>query len=250
MKAKIDGAIERAGAPGSARTAAGRAASRRSPSSGSSSRASAGRRRSARRPAGSRAPTWIALQPVPTTATRLPGELDVVAPLRGVERRALEALEAGDRRHRRHRELAAGGEQHVGLVRRRRSSAAPTCRARRPSAPAAPRCRADPLEHPVAPRDVLEVGLDLGLGRVAARPARVRRERELVEVRGDVAGGAGIGVVVPDAADPLAALEDGDVLVAGAAQHGDGADAAEAAADDGDRELRMPVLVGNATPTR
>ena len=54
-------------------------------------------------------------------------------------------------------------------------------------------------------------------------------------MRRDVAGGAGIGVVVPDAADPLAALEDGDVLVPGAAQHGDGADAAEAAAHDGDR---------------
>jgi hypothetical protein len=41
--------------------------------------------------------------------------------------------------------------------------------------------------------------------------------------------------VVPDAADPLAALEDGDVLVPGAAQHGDGADAAEPASDDRDR---------------
>ncbi len=37
--------------------------------------------------------------------------------------------------------------------------------------------RADLLEHPVAARDVLEVGLDLGLRRVAARPVRrsVRR---------------------------------------------------------------------------
>ena len=93
---------------------------------------------------------------------------------------------------------------------------------------------ADPVEHAVAPRDVLEVGLDLGLRRVAARPARVRLEGELVEVRGDVAGGAGIGVVVPDAADPLAALEDRDVVVAGAAQHHGRADAAEAAADHGD----------------
>ena len=51
-----DGAIRRAGAPGSARRAAGRAAGRRSPSSGSSSLASAGRRRCARRSAGWRAP--------------------------------------------------------------------------------------------------------------------------------------------------------------------------------------------------
>ena len=87
----------------------------------------------------------------------------------------------------------------------------------------------------MAARDVLEVGLDLGLGRVAARPARVRVERELVQVRRDVAGGAGIGVVVPDATDALAALEHRHVLVAGPAQHHRRADAAEAAADDGDR---------------
>ena len=54
-------------------------------------------------------------------------------------------------------------------------------------------------------------------------------------MRGDVAGGAGVGVVVPDAADALALLEDGDVLVAGALQHHGGADAAEAAADHGRR---------------
>ena len=59
----------------------------------------------------------------------------------------------------------------------------------------------------MAARDVLEVGLDLRLGRVATRPPRVRVERELVQVRRDVAGGAGIGVVVPDTADALAALE-------------------------------------------
>ena len=51
---------------------------------------------------------------------------------------------------------------------------------------------------------------------------------------GDVAGGARVGVVLPDAADPLALLEDGDVLVALALQHRRGADAAEAAADDRD----------------
>ena len=95
--------------------------------------------------------------------------------------------------------------------------------------------RPDAVEHAVAARDVLEVGLDLRLRRVAARPARVGLERELVEVRRHVAGRAGIGVVVPDAADALALLEHGDVVVAGAPQHHDRADAGEAAADDGDR---------------
>ena len=47
----------------------------------------------------------------------------------------------------------------------------------------------------------------------------------------------GVGVRLPDAADPLALLEDGDVLVALALQHHGGADAAEAAADDRDRGL-------------
>ena len=41
---------------------------------------------------------------------------------------------------------------------------------------------ANPIQDPVAPRDVLEVGLDLGLRRVAARPAWVWLERELVEM--------------------------------------------------------------------
>ena len=177
--------------PGSARTAAARARRRRSPSSASSSPASAGRRRAARRSAGSPAPTWIALQPVPMTATRLPVELDVVAPFGGVEGRTVEALEPGDRRHLRHRQLAAGGDQHVGLVRARARLRAPLAALARPSSRASPRCRADPIEHAVAARDILEVLLDLGLRRVAARPARVRRERELVQVRGDVARGAG-----------------------------------------------------------
>ena len=143
----------------------------RSPSSGASSPASAGRRRPARPTGWIAGTTWIALHPVPTTATRLPASVDVVPPLGGVERRAREAVEARDRRNGRDRELAAGGQQHVRLVRARARLAAPTCRARRPSAPLHLDARPDPVDHAVAPRDVLEVGLDLGLRRVAARPA-------------------------------------------------------------------------------
>ena len=47
--------------------------------------------------------------------------------------------------------------------------------------------------------------------------------------------GSASGVEAPDAADPLPALEDGEVLVAVAAKDQRGADAAEAPADDGDR---------------
>ena len=91
------------------------------------------------------------------------------------------------------------------------------------------------VEHAVAPRHVLHVGLDLCSRRVAPRPVRVGREGELVEVRGHVAGDARIGVEVPDAADPVAALEDRHVVVALPAEHHGRADPAEAAAHDGHR---------------
>ena len=92
----------------------------------------------------------------------------------------------------------------------------------------------------MAPCNVLEVGLDLRLRRVAARPARVRGEGELVEVRGNVAGGARIGVVVPNATDTLATLEDGDIAVTGAPQHHGRSDPAEAGADHGHRAGPIP----------
>jgi hypothetical protein len=178
-----------------------------------------------------------------------PGEVDVVAPLGGVERGAFEAVEPGERRHGGHRELPAGGEQHVGLVRARARLQLPLRALGVPARLEHLSPRPDAVEHAVAAGDVLEVGLDLGLRRVAARPPRVGRERELVEVRRDVAGGTRVRVVVPDAADALAALEDRDVVVARAAQQRDRADAAEAAADDGDRRRSraMAVSVGSAT---
>ena len=53
---------------------------------------------------------------------------------------------------------------------------------------------------------------DLGLRREGARPVGVGREGERVEVRGHVAGAAGIGVVAPRAADVVGALEHDEVL--------------------------------------
>jgi len=95
----------------------------------------------------------------------------------------------------------------------------------------------DPVGDAEAPRHVLHVLLDLGLVRVAVRPVRVRRERELIQVRRHVAPRAGIRVVVPDAADPLAALEHRHVVVARPSQHDRGADAAKATSDHCDRSL-------------
>ena len=163
----------------------------------------------------------------------LAGELHVVAPLGGVEGRPLEAVEPRQRRDLGHGQLAAGGEEHVGLVAAGARLEQPAIPLLVPVRPLHLRAGAHALQHPVTLRDLLEVGLDLRPRRIAARPARVRREGELVEVRGDVAGGPRIGVVVPDAADPLAALEDRDVVVARPAQHHGGSDAAEAAAHHG-----------------
>lgn len=56
-----------------------------------------------------------------------------------------------------------------------------------------------------------------------------------------VAGGAGIGVVAPDAADALGLLEDGEGGEARLAQPDGETDAAESASDDGDGRLSAPI---------
>jgi len=52
-----------------------------------------------------------------------------------------------------------------------------------------------------------------------------------------VAGDAGVDIRAPDAADAVAALEDHDVVLALLLQLDRGGDAAEAGADDRDRDL-------------
>ena len=184
----------------------------------------------------------MALHPVPMTATRLPVEAHVVPPARGVERRAFEALQTCDRWDGRDGQLAARRQQDVGFVR-------PGARVEQPlGAPGVPAgsrdlgVRADPVDDAITMCDVLEVRLDLGLRRVPAGPARVGLERELVEVRWDVARGTRIGVVMPDAADAVSALEDRDVVIARALQHHDRADATETATDYRDRPLLRPCM--------
>ena len=189
--------------------------------------------------------TWIALQPVPTTATRLPA--------RSTSWRHRAVWKAGPsklsspakRRHRGHRELPARRDQDLGLVRSGAGLQDPPVALIVPAGALYLRARADPVQHPVASRDALEVGLDLGLGREAARPVRVRLEGELVEVGRDVAGGAGIRVVVPHTADPLRPLEHRDVVIAGAVKHHHRADPAEAAADHGDRGRPTPPAIAS-----
>ena len=79
-----------------------------------------------------------------------------------------------------------------------------------------------------------EVVLDLRARRVEARPLRVRREREAVEVARDVARGARVGVVPPGPADLLGAVQDEEVLAAVTPQLGAHAEAGESGADDED----------------
>ena len=146
---------------------------------------------------------WIADAPVPTLATRLPAQVGVVVPAGGVERR----------RPRSARGPGKSGifgstsgpvpdtstsRAHLALRSSRPASAAPLVPLRRRSPRVFSwmlRAHAEVLGH------ALEVRADLGLARVGARPVRVGRERERVQVRGHVAGAAGIRVVVPRPAD-------------------------------------------------
>ena len=163
-----------------------------------------------------------------------------MAPASGVEDRPGELVQAGDRRHLRDRELAACGDQDVRLGRPGAGLERPALPILVPFSSQDLDAGADRVEHTVAAGHVLDVLLDLRLRRVAARPARVRLEGELVQVRGNIACRTGVGVVLPDPAESLALLEDRDVPIAGAPQQDGGADSAEASADDGHRERLSP----------
>ena len=97
------------------------------------------------------------------------------------------------------------------------------------------RCGVVPL------RAALQVGADLGLRGVRPAPLGVRRERERVEVRGDVARAAGVGVRPPGAADVVVALEHDEVVDPLLAQPDRRAQAGEARADDRDVGHTMDV---------
>ena len=85
---------------------------------------------------------------------------------------------------------------------------------------------------PKRSRAVAQVLQDLVAHRVRAVPVVVRRERERVEVRGDVALAARVAVRPPGAAHVVAALEQDEVLDALLLQADRHAEAAEAGAHD------------------
>jgi hypothetical protein len=96
---------------------------------------------------------------------------------------------------------------------------------------------ADAGEHAVLARDALEVLADLGAGREAVAPLRIRLEGVAVDVGGHVAGEPRIGVLAPGSADAGALLVHDPVLVAGLAQADRTQHAGHAGADDGEAEL-------------
>src|SRR4029079_559954 len=90
--------------------------------------------------------------------------------------------------------------------------------------------------------------MDLVAHRIQAVPVRIGRERERVEVRGDVALAAGIAVHEPGAADVLAALDHDEVVEPPLLQPDGHAEAAEAGADDRDLVDMAPLHARPASP--
>ena len=206
----------------------------RGPSSAGSTAPSAGRSWSTRRPRAISGTNWIALAPVPTTATRRPVRSRSWSHSAEWNTGPVEVVDAG---------AAAGSTgrvswpQAVTRTSNCGSSPASVRTVQRPALGveaglgdlgASRRCGSIPKSR----AHVLEVGEDLRLRRVTARPVVARGERERVQVRGDVAGGARVGVRAPDPADRVAALEHGQLLEPGLAQPDRRADAAEPGADD------------------
>src|SRR5215469_9277909 len=101
----------------------------------------------------------------------------------------------------------------------------------------------------IAVGDLFQVVPDLWLPGEAVRPGGVRREREGVKVRRDVAGAPGIGVVPPGAAHRDRPLEDDEAGHARLPQPDARAEPAEAGADDGDAHMfRHGVSVPDLGP--
>ena len=131
------------------------------------------------------------------------------------------------------RQLAAGGDQDVGLdLVAAGNLQPPAARLLVEGGTFDVAAETGLVEHAEAARDALEVGLDLVAWREASRPIGVGSERQRVQMRRDVAGGARIGVGAPDPAEPVAALEDHEVVDAAARELDGGGDATEAPSDD------------------
>ena len=170
---------------------------------------------------------------MPIDGDALAGQVDGVVPAGGVEERAAEGLDALDLGQPRLGEAAGRGDEGPGGDLAGRRTDLPALRRRRPRRRARARCRRRCA--PVTPYslgDALEVGLDLGLRGVRRRPVGVAGEGERVELAGDVAARAGVGVVAPGAADVVGLLDDHEVGLAVLGELDRCAEAGEAGPDD------------------
>ncbi len=98
----------------------------------------------------------------------------------------------------------------------------------------------------VIDRDLPQVGKDLCLARIPAVSVLVGREREAVQVRGDITRAPGVGVVAPDSAQVVGFLDD-EVVAEASALQGDGhAEAADPGPDDHHRNTGRDIGIGGS----
>ena len=154
---------------------------------GSPTAACAGRGGAARPAAGSWAPPARRDAPAPIRATRLPARSSSWS-----QRAVWKALPSkrsmpGSAGSPRLAQEPGRGHEHARGERAARGLELPALLARRPRWPRAARSRGACAAGPEALGAVAQVGQELVAHRIGARPVRVGRERERVEVRGDVA---------------------------------------------------------------
>ncbi len=181
---------------------------------------------------------WNELQRAGTVADHrdlLAAQVGVMPPARAMEGRAGKAVQPRDVRRQRTVELPGAADKDA-----RGDGVAVTC-AHLPQAGAfVVAClgdldaEADMPEQPEALGAMLQVAVYLRLGRVRAGPVRLGREREAVEMGGDVAAAARVGVVPPGAAYRAGLLQDDKVIDAGLLEPDAHAHAGHAGADDDD----------------
>ena len=176
-----------------------------------------------------------------------------VVPAGGVEHRPREAVEAGQQRDGRLGEAPAGEHEHLGEELRRAIAADIDAPGPLVVVPPGGQQRAAEPEDVAQARaldDALEIALDLGAGRELRRPGRIEVIGQAVEVRGHIAGDAGVGVLAPGAAGAVGAFEHDDLVAGGTCREGR-RDAGEPGADDDDLDpFAVHARTSRATGSR
>lgn len=172
----------------------------------------------------------------------LAGQVEVVVPAGGVEDLAGEAAQSGQVGDLRVGERSGGGDDGVGGPLAGRGGDPPAGLLALPAGFQYFGVEAQVGAETEDGGDLFQVGADVRLAGEAARPVGVGREGEGVEVRGNVAGAAGVAVVPPGAADGVRPFQHHEVGDPGATQSDRGAEAAEAGADHRHPDVRDGLL--------